>query len=419
MKRVLLFFGVLGLLISPSTAQTTLQDVTKLEGQIKGKQVDTLYLFKATSDFRSEPEARIPVNDGRFEYHTKFRHNQVYKLIYKYELNKGAWRPIEFFSEPGKIEFKLYPKAPAKNKIEGGELVKAKQEFQRKLRKKLMPVVKRINRQKDSLEKQNLYYADSARALLDKSQNAESSQQRDSLLDKFSQMKENRSHLSPTGKRHKQKVDSLRQSVQIMRNQYIRNHTNILSYYMVYESLNQRDQFELDLAGLKKAYQRHAEKYPDHPYTSLVNTELKAAKRIKIGNQFIDFKVPTLEGEQKQLSNLIDGKIALLNLWGSWCGPCIEKSNKMVPIYEKYAGEEFTVVGVAREFEDTSKLEKALDRLQYPWINLVELNDKHQIWRKYGIPYAGGGMFLIGQNGEILAVKPSPEKVREILEEKL
>jgi hypothetical protein len=57
----------------------------------------------------------------------------------------------------------------------------------------------------------------------------------------------------------------------------------------------------------------------------------------------------------------------------------------------------------------------ALQNVKYPWVNLLELNDQHGIWTKYGIGNAGGGDFLVDENGVFLAVKTTPEEVKNIL----
>lgn len=88
----------------------------------------------------------------------------------------------------------------------------------------------------------------------------------------------------------------------------------------------------------------------------------------------------------------------------------------MKPVYEQYKDKGFTVIGVAREFDNTDKLLVALKREKFPWRNLVELDDKNEIWLKYNIPFSGGRTFLIDKDGKILAIDPSAEEVIGFLE---
>ena len=70
----------------------------------------------------------------------------------------------------------------------------------------------------------------------------------------------------------------------------------------------------------------------------------------------------------------------------------------MIPLYEKYKERGFTVVGVARESK-REDMERALARDGYPWLNLLELQDEHKIWEKYGVSRAGGITVLVDRDG--------------------
>ncbi len=48
-----------------------------------------------------------------------------------------------------------------------------------------------------------------------------------------------------------------------------------------------------------------------------------------------------------RLSDIIKGKVAVIDLWASWCMPCRAKAKAMIPIYEKYKDRGFEIVGVA------------------------------------------------------------------------
>lgn len=117
--------------------------------------------------------------------------------------------------------------------------------------------------------------------------------------------------------------------------------------------------------------------------------------------------------------SLILNKIALIDFWGSWCGPCIAKIRLVVPIYNKYKNKGFAVVGIAREFQSTDALKLRLSKEQFSWTNLVELDDKQKIWNRYGISNGVGLMVLVDRDGTILAIDPKPEEIEKILQKKL
>jgi len=74
-------------------------------------------------------------------------------------------------------------------------------------------------------------------------------------------------------------------------------------------------------------------------------------------------------------------------------------------------------VGIAREFKTLNGLKIALKRENYPWINMVDLDDKNGIWNKYAISANAGMILLVDASGKILAIDPTAEQVRKILKE--
>ena len=139
----------------------------------------------------------------------------------------------------------------------------------------------------------------------------------------------------------------------------------------------------------------------------------------KVGGDYFDFTAPDLAGNDHTLSKEIASRVALIDLWGSWCASCRKHSKELIPLYDKYKDRGFTVVGVAREYDNADAMKTAIRRDGYPWLNLLELDDRLGIWKRYGIGNAGGGRFLVGRDGKILAINPDAAQVEAILEDKL
>ena len=134
---------------------------------------------------------------------------------------------------------------------------------------------------------------------------------------------------------------------------------------------------------------------------------------------FVDFSAPTIEGTIVTASDIVTGKVALLDMWASWCGPCRVTSKSYIPIYEKYKDKGFVILGVANEFKNTNAFEKAIEKDRYPWLNLIEMDNKNRIWNKYNISNSGGSTFLVNSKGVIVAVNPDAGALDKLLEELL
>ena len=92
-----------------------------------------------------------------------------------------------------------------------------------------------------------------------------------------------------------------------------------------------------------------------------VNDGEKAPDFVAVSGKNLGFKLSDLKG-----------KYVLLDVWGSWCGPCIAESPALIALYEKYGtakfkeAECFTIVSVAIE-KDRQRWVSAIERLGYTW----------------------------------------------------
>lgn len=70
------------------------------------------------------------------------------------------------------------------------------------------------------------------------------------------------------------------------------------------------------------------------------------------GDTVAPFDVASLDGERLQVPAAYAGRPVLVNLWASWCGPCIEE----MPELDRFAGEQddngVQVLGIALDDED-------------------------------------------------------------------
>ena len=193
-----------------------------------------------------------------------------------------------------------------------------------------------------------------------------------------------------------------------------------LYLFLVIEELQRRQTYQSELdEELERAYHVLAEKFVFSDYTRLGRMLVDGFHNIRPGGHYVDFEAPDLEGCKVKLSDVIKGKVAIIDLWASWCMPCRAKAKAMIPLYEKYKDRGFKIVGVAREFKNTDRMKQAIKQDGYPWLQLVELDDGYQIWTRYMLGNAGGGVFVVDRDGKILAVNPKPEEVQKILEQKL
>jgi thiol-disulfide isomerase/thioredoxin len=391
-----------------------------IKGKVIGRNSRTIILMIATEDPRFA-KTIIPVRDSTFEYKLLIPQTEAYALVFSDEMDKGSWRPIYLFPENGEINCKLYPIAEyEKNQITGGKLNSEFAEYQKGFEKTFMSKYQPFGDSIQALIKRNEYYSDEAKNLQTEAKNTKDNETRVKIYKKLNDLRSSGNDLSDKGKTINEKIELVKQIAVNWRYRYIEQNPSIISYYLLLQDLQSvKYDKSINIDDIQKNYGVLSKKFPNHPYNQLIKILLDSYATIRVGGRFIDFQAPDLNGNIFKLSKVINDKIALIDLWATWCGPCIMASRSMIPVFEEFKDRGFTICGVAAEIYNTDRLVKTLAKEKFPWLNLVELDHTNKIWYKYGIPNAGGGTFLVDREGIILAISPTADEVRKILKEKL
>jgi len=80
----------------------------------------------------------------------------------------------------------------------------------------------------------------------------------------------------------------------------------------------------------------------------LNDTSFKFSNQVSIedGTSAPDFTFPGLDGKKVRLSDY-KGKVVLVNIWATWCPPCVDEMPSMEKLYQKFKGENFEILAVS------------------------------------------------------------------------
>lgn len=416
--KILLFFAIL----SVFSFQTCLaQNVTTLKGKVIDRpNSKNLLLVKAFDDVRFDKIASIPIVEGKFEYTLNSDEILAYELIFEEEFYNGSMKPITFFSENTSLTIKLNDfELFENNEIIGGKVNENYQNFQNRVFDDFYEKVKVIRDEYKNIPHDKML-SDAYNDVRRKLKNAKTQEERVPLYKEMEDLREKGLDKSELGKEREAKGKVLFDEFTNLKYKYINNKLDIVSFYMLMDDLMGIEYNNSDEVLITKSFKKLSKKFPNHSYTKLGASLLHALKDLKPGGQYVNFIAPDINGNEFELKSILkENKVVLLDLWATWCGPCIAKTRLVKPVYEKYKNKGFTILGVAGEFKDLDAFKKRINTEKWEWQQLIELDKENKIWEKYNIMNSGGGMFLIAGSGEILAVDPSAEQVEAILKDRL
>lgn len=90
------------------------------------------------------------------------------------------------------------------------------------------------------------------------------------------------------------------------------------------------------------------------PATSSTSAAAGSGNTLFLPAVVLDTEMKSVNGEPIKLSNY-SGKVLLVNLWATWCGPCRRETPELVKLYRDYQDRGVEVVGLSTEDPIASK----------------------------------------------------------------
>lgn len=358
----------------------------------------------------SQPYCEIKISDSQFSYDLYLDEPQYCELVFEDEFKNGYWQAIDFIADDGTINMNLYPtEEVGKTDIEGPASTNEYQSYKVELRK----LQDATNEVRNKLKAEGKTYTEEYSSLITQIEALENNSPKQKLLiEQIQAMTEEQTYAPETlAERKRYQAERLAKMLEIVTGEPSTARLAMLAKQMKYK---------LPPQELVDAFNNiYAVKMPDNAITKFCLRQIEGFQ-LQIGAQYIDFEAPDLDGQMHKLSDMIkDAEVVLLDLWASWCGPCRTASIEMIPLYDKYHNKGFQIIGVARESGSTKAMEKAVKQDGYKWPQLIELDDRANIWAKYGCNNAAGRRILFDAQGKIIAFDPTIEQLTAEVEKRI
>lgn len=101
------------------------------------------------------------------------------------------------------------------------------------------------------------------------------------------------------------------------------------------------------------------------------NSDSKGAES-ENSEKFPEFQAKTVDGEDITSDIFKDNKLTVVNVWGSWCGPCVQEIPELQKLYENMKDKGVNVIGIAQDATtDMDAVKEIIEQNKVTYQNIV------------------------------------------------
>lgn len=138
------------------------------------------------------------------------------------------------------------------------------------------------------------------------------------------------------------------------------------------------------------------------------NTEYEASRETQGEEEpyILTFEASTIEGEALTSECFAESKLTMLNVWATYCGPCLSEMPELGEIAASYDSADFQIIGIISDVEENAKEENkeeakgliAQTGANYPHLLLNASLYNNLVGGVSAVPTT----FFVNQEGEVL-----------------
>jgi len=161
--------------------------------------------------------------------------------------------------------------------------------------------------------------------------------------------------------------------------------------------------FDKDIA--MKFYDRIIKEFPEQEATQRARQSYDPDRAMQVGRMVPDFTFISLDNPDNKITPAsLKGKYVLIDMWATWCGPCIMEMDNLHETYQEFKDKGFEILSISIDptVEMVNNFRKG--KWKMPWLNAWSdgqfQSTAAQTFEVTGIPR----FVLLDPTGEILAV---------------
>jgi len=134
---------------------------------------------------------------------------------------------------------------------------------------------------------------------------------------------------------------------------------------------------------LDTIYNKIMEKINNPSYSKIIKQKYRVLTELKKGMPSPDFEFENENGEKISL-NKLDGKLFYIDVWATWCAPCLKEIPHLNSLIDRYKNNDIQFISICAE----SKLEdwqKTIEEKQIQGLQLFATNTNNPFFNNYKI----------------------------------
>ena len=119
---------------------------------------------------------------------------------------------------------------------------------------------------------------------------------------------------------------------------------------------------------------------------------------LKTGGAAPEFTFPGIDGKMVSLSDY-RGNVVLVNVWATWCPPCVDEMPSMQKLYQELKGEKFEILAVSIDALGTKAVAPFMKKFNLSFPALMDPDGSIQtLYQTTGVPES----FIVNQQGILI-----------------